>query len=273
MNTCDMEEKKMMKKIGLILLALICLFAALSYAEIAVWDCPECGRKGNTGKFCGGCAHPAPWNESEKKVPTTVAVGDILTFGRYEQDSNLNNGMEPLEWIVLDYDETENKALLLSRFGLDAKPYHREDTTITWENCFLRSWLNGAFLETAFTEEERHAILKTDVDNSKRQGNSGWNTDGGSNTMDQFFLLSYQEVSEKYFMNGESRTCKVTPYAISSGVYTSNGNGWWWLRSPGRSQNYAARVVSDGSLGNGVVNFDRGCVRPACWLKLDSGVF
>lgn len=25
------------------------------------WDCPECERKGNTGNYCGGCGHAAPW--------------------------------------------------------------------------------------------------------------------------------------------------------------------------------------------------------------------
>ena len=27
----------------------------------AGWTCPECGKKGNTGNYCGKCAHPAPW--------------------------------------------------------------------------------------------------------------------------------------------------------------------------------------------------------------------
>ena len=30
-------------------------------AEHAPWDCSECGRTGNTGQYCGGCSHPAPW--------------------------------------------------------------------------------------------------------------------------------------------------------------------------------------------------------------------
>ena len=29
-------------------------------------------------------------------------IGDILTFGRYEQDDNEENGPEEIEWIVLD---------------------------------------------------------------------------------------------------------------------------------------------------------------------------
>lgn len=29
-------------------------------------------------------------------------VGSIVTFGRYEQDGNPDNGQEKIEWIVLD---------------------------------------------------------------------------------------------------------------------------------------------------------------------------
>lgn len=31
-----------------------------SLGETTVWNCPECGRTGNTGNFCGGCGYPAP---------------------------------------------------------------------------------------------------------------------------------------------------------------------------------------------------------------------
>ena len=29
-------------------------------------------------------------------------VGDVITFGTYEQDNNLENGAEPIEWQVLE---------------------------------------------------------------------------------------------------------------------------------------------------------------------------
>ena len=31
------------------------------------WDCQKCGKKGNTGEYCGQCGHPAPWNDTETK--------------------------------------------------------------------------------------------------------------------------------------------------------------------------------------------------------------
>lgn len=34
---------------------------------------------------------------------------------------------------------------------------------ITWEQCTLRAWLNGDFCNEAFTEEEKAAILVSDL--------------------------------------------------------------------------------------------------------------
>ena len=36
------------------------VMTATAICEHAIWDCPECGRTGNKGKFCGECGHPAP---------------------------------------------------------------------------------------------------------------------------------------------------------------------------------------------------------------------
>ena len=40
-------------------LFMICILLP-TYSEQVIWDCPECGKTGNTGNFCGKCAHPAP---------------------------------------------------------------------------------------------------------------------------------------------------------------------------------------------------------------------
>ena len=261
----DMKSAK--GRIAVVLLALVCLFAGISNGERAAWDCPECGRKGNTGNFCGNCAHPAP------EAGPVYAVGDIITFGHYEQDNNLNNGQEAIEWIVLDYNETEKKALLLSRYGLDTKPYHGYgNTNGIWGNCFLRSWLTGKFFRAAFTAEEQQKILKTNVDNSMSQGYSEWDTNGGNDTIDRIFLLSYREAIEEYFKDNESRTCKPTAYAIAQGasVSSSDGNGWWWLRSPGFTPSQATCVGNDGAHYSESLSEESGCVRPALWLNLDS---
>ena len=221
----------------------------------------------------GRVAYPANsrWEKTWPITRPTVAAGDIVTFGHYEQEHDLSNGSEPIEWIVLAAED-EN-VLLLSKYGLDAKPYHDRLVAITWEECALRSWLNTDFLQSAFTSDEQSAILLTNVDNSEEQGYKEWKTNGGNDTQDRVFLLSYKEAFGAFFGDDSSRICQATPYAIMQRAYTSeSGNCRWWLRSPGDIQSYAAYVFRDGSRSHLNVNFESACIRPAFWLNLDSEI-
>ena len=209
-------------------------------------------------------------------------IGRVVVFGQYVQDF-YSASSEAIEWIVLDYDDKEHKALLLSRYGLDAKPYNDEDTSVNWEQCTIRNWLNGEFLQTVFSAEERKAILTTEVDNGVLQGYSKWHGEGGNNTQDQMFLLSYAEanryfkVAENISLNTKARVAP-TSYAIRMGAMTDTYSrttndeeaGWWWLRSPGNFQNKAAMVNANGSLIDGSVIYNWCVVRPAFWLNLES---
>ncbi len=210
-----------------------------------------------------------------------VPMGSIMTYGTYPQTEE-GTDQTPIEWIVLDYDEANKKALLLSRYGLDAAPYNKDYNAITWERCTLRTWLNSEFLKKAFSAEEQSAILVTDVDNSSVQGFSEYDADGGNNTQDHIFLLSYAEANRCLGVTHddyENIMSRVTPtaYATAHGALTSVSDqtadgmpaGWWWLRSPGRSQDLAAAVLSDGSLIQDGVGHDDYVVRPAFWLNLD----
>ena len=47
-------------------------------------------------------------------------AGDHVFFGQYEQDNDLKNGPEPIEWLVLE-DDGES-ILLLSRYCLASMP-------------------------------------------------------------------------------------------------------------------------------------------------------
>ena len=208
----------------------------------------------------------------EEKLAPYKSVGSTVTFGSYEQDNNSSNGKEDIEWIVLANDG--NKSLLISHYALDGQSYHSKDESVTWETCSLRPWLNGTFLNAAFSVDEQDAIQQTSVDNSKSQGNSRRSTNGGNNTTDQIFLLSYTE-AEKYFDSNSDRICKPTAYAKAKGAYTNDsGSGEWWLRSPGSFQSYAAVVYAGGSLGgSSSVDYSCGLVRPAFWIDLESEYF
>ena len=206
-----------------------------------------------------------------------TGVGNIVTFGSYEQDNDTSNGAEPIEWIVLDSED--GKSLLISKYALDTLPYDTKYSNVTWETCSLRGWLNEDFLETAFTEEKQGSIIDSEINNAN---NSRYGTEGGKDTTDKIFLLSKEE-AETYFSSDEERMCAPTEYAIAQGAWTSDDHRTaegeaacvWWLRSPGGNCSFAARVSTDGfvnDLGRNV-NDDSHCVRPALWINLDSGLF
>ena len=212
-----------------------------------------------------------------------VQTGSYLTFGTYPQTAD-GTDETPIEWLVLE--RNGNKALLVSRYNLDAQPYNTEWTDITWEKCTLRTWLNRTFMNKAFTWNEKNSIVLTDVDNSKNQGYSKWDTDGGKNTQDKIFLLSYAEAN-KYFgvesrgHSGSDENVKppvaTTAYAFAQGADCAPASGKkvgvWWLRSPGSIQLHAACVYFDGSLGSCSASYDGICVRPAMWVNLKSDIF
>lgn len=95
--------------------------------------------------LCTGAAFAA----DEAENASNYEIGDIVTYGNYEQDGFYSNGEETIEWIVIARDR-DNHALLLSRYCLDALPYNEDGGDVTWEDSSIRAWLNGEFLESAF---------------------------------------------------------------------------------------------------------------------------
>ena len=192
--------------------------------------------------------------------------GDYIKFGSYTQDNS--DHKRTIEWLVLDVKG--EKALVISKYALDCKPYNTEDTSVTWETCTLRKWLNNDFINSAFSADEKAMIPTVTVSAGK---NPEYSTDPGNATQDQVFLLSITEAN-KYFGSNSARQCEPTDYAVANGAYVNsdNGNCWWWLRSPGSDQDDAAYVYGNGvvyELGDDVDN-DYGAVRPALWIDLNS---
>ncbi len=222
-----------------------------------------------------------------KKQWEVTQTGKCIVFGHYPQTKDGKDNT-PIEWLILERDGLN--ALVVSKYGLDAQPYNISCTDVTWEKCTLRTWLNDTFYNKAFSADEQAAILTTNVDNSKSQCYSGWNTSGGNNTQDKVFLLSYAEAN-KYFgveywqNNGATDKVKSrvapTAYAIAQGAGKTSSYktvdgidaGWWWLRSPGPYPDRAAYVLTDGSLHYSGVRGDSGSVRPALWVNIESKIF
>ena len=203
-----------------------------------------------------------------------ASVGDVVTFGSYEQDNDKNNGKEDIEWIVLAQEK--NRLLVISRYGLDVKRF--AERSATWETSELREWLNNSFLQNAFDAYEQSMIPEVTVPAHK---NPSYTQNPGNATQDKVFVLSAKEADE-YFASKDERACHATPYAIDQGAYVlpKNENCQWWLRTPG---NFDGRVcgvdyfgcisligsdTSDGLAGSGGV-IARNAVRPSLWIEYE----
>lgn len=208
--------------------------------------------------------------------------GDKVKFGSYE---NGKEGKKPIEWLVLEL--SDKGIFLLAKHVIDIREYHgKMDDSTTWETCDLRKWLNSEFLNTAFDERQRVMIAHTKC---HTDDNPMYETEGGNDTQDQIFLLSINEV-EKYLTSESDIEVELPSNIDRKFDSIVSYNLRWWLRSPGKSSNYAAGVYSDGAIDYDgcVVNYNyrlksrwdedyikmiydiNECVRPALWINLES---
>ena len=185
---------------------------------------------------------------------SSADVGDTVIFGTYEQDGDLSNGTEPIEWRVLA--EEDGKLLLISVHGLDAVNFNdKASDGNDYEKSTLRAWAESFFTEVAFSEEGQGAIS------------------------DDVFFLSIEE-AEKYFSSDDDRTCYPTEYAKQRGVTTDVDDGAcaWWLRSPGEGGRSRAadvlycpgEVYAYGDTVNYSIEGKGGTARPAVWVDANS---
>ncbi len=102
---------------------------------------------------------------------TNTDVGDEVIFGYYEQDNDLTNGSEPVEWIVLD--NQGDRILVLSKKVFLHNNELRPDVNVTagpWEDSYIRAYLNSEFMDNVFTSSEQDRILETTVINDNSDG-------------------------------------------------------------------------------------------------------
>ncbi|MBQ2862661.1 MAG: hypothetical protein IJE84_00625 [Clostridia bacterium] len=189
-----------------------------------------------------------------------LKAGELVSFGRYEQDAQGSNGKEDIEWIVLESSDTT--VTLISRYVLDCVMYHEnKDAPAYWSSASLRAWLDGEFVNAAFSDAEASLLVSMNNDNPD---NDRCGTKGGDATLDRVYLLTIAEAER--LLDAEQLVGIPTKYAVDRGVYTKDEyvGTYWWLRSPGATQNSAAKVNGDGKIdvrGSGV-NYSSYGVRP-----------
>ena len=149
-------------------------------------------------------------------------IGDTVNFGKYyKYDKEI---LDPLEWIIIDKNDETQTALLITKEIIDFKRYYNDVFFIdykeymNWGKSDIRKWLNDDFYNTAFSENEKNAISKTETYYTYRDRTNanyvGGKVEDGS-TNDNVFLLSLEEL--QFYFNSESiRNVASTDYAIDN---------------------------------------------------------
>ena len=247
-------------------------------------------------------ANPDQSKINNPRSSNGVVTWDCVYFGNYWQNdtngdgtADTNDSKEPIKWRVLSVDGKD--AFLIADQNLDCQRYNTPFTNVTWKTCTLRSWLNGYgssenesgtdysssganFIDNAFSSSEKSAIYQSNLINAN---NPEFGTEGGDKTPDMIFLLSYYDAinndygfSTDYIKYDDARFAKNTEYAKAAGARTESGgsydgNGDWWLRSPGVGSDFAMIVVDRGDVNRyGYDVYESSGVRPALHLNLSS---
>ena len=214
---------------------------------------------------------PAPEPESSAPVPAApkgaLKPGDAMRFGRYAQDG-VGKPLKAIDWIVLETNGTTAK--LISKYVLGASKYDGFLGASRWEGSELRKYLNGTFLNEAFSKEERDRLVPMEVTAAK---NPKYSTNPGRATRDKVAVLSMQE-AEQYLPQKADRVGMPTKIARERGVDSGvkkEDSCYWWLRNPGGNRKLAAMVDPEGEIGDFgyVVNAVSFGFRPVICLELE----
>ena len=193
-------------------------------------------------------------NETSK-----IGIGQHITFGQYEQDNILDNGKEPIEWIVIDKNDSLNSLTLLSKDIIDWLPYHTKNENVDMEHFYIHEWLN-TFLRNKDAYFVNEAFSKEEVDKYQLRA----------------FLLGLDDI-ENYL--GYDVKCSKTEYANSKS--NDPDNCAWWFNDneitlsgwyPDGVRYWHVGTVNDythNELGiSSEIIVNSSGVRPALWLKL-----
>ncbi|MDD6136020.1 MAG: InlB B-repeat-containing protein [Lachnospiraceae bacterium] len=231
--------------------------------------CTECGMMIQKGKELPAVGKYGISNPTKDMYGNRVY--DRIYFGNYWQVDTNQDGLAdkkddktPIRWRVLSVEG--DKALIMADQILDYM--YDEDSSYIWDTSSVRSWLNGydstgvdgkdyvndypSFIGTAFTGNERNAILDTNLDNTLpstiAKTKKDWcrfntyydtfNLSTSVNTTDKIFLLSTAEtrntkygfisnfgIDEEWGYVGDTRDCHEYTRMLCGSDFSYNQRG------------------------------------------------
>ena len=204
-----------------------------------------------------------------------MEIGQSLYYGTYEQNNDISDGSEDIEWLILD--KQPGRILVISRYILDARCYNNEITGNPWKSSDIRSWLNNEFLNEAFTKGEQTNIIESNIPAPQNHMSS---TDQGGATIDKMFLLDEAEFEEYFELMMPGMWAVRTDFTkgkltADTWILRSKGDSWEYDRNPGiwpwnkdiAVINLVAQISGNDFIYNGTEEENENGIRPAMWLK------
>ena len=154
---------------------------------------------------------------SEYDKNCVVDAINIVVFGKFEQDNDLNNGKECIEWIPVAKEDDKvllvSKNVLFTTVDQNQIAVNNDDFALEthyYEKSFYREYLNGSFYNECFNDYEKSKILVSSIENFTNNNDSSLTY----KLEDKIFMLSKLEI-EKYFMNNKQLyTSKCTDFSL-----------------------------------------------------------
>ena len=94
--------------------------------------------------------------QKSSSISKKIKFNQLVKFGKYEQDNNLLNGKEDIEWRVIR--EKEGKYLLLSDKILDVVDLSNDIEVNSFENSYAYNFANIIFFDEAFSESDKEKL-------------------------------------------------------------------------------------------------------------------
>lgn len=216
--------------------------------------------------------------ELKEKIKN-LEVYDTFYFGETEQDNDLENGAEPIEWIILE--KKEDKVFVISKNVIEWLTFcafydvrTEGDITISTTNEFTwklernqqRAWLTNELYAEGFTENEKELIMETHNVTEDVTILRIWELESD----DYLYVPSKKEVET--YVDGQLRQANMTPYVAEKAKREQEEAICWAVRNGGENQEsrnrlYVLQITEQGEFRDAPTSSLMG-VRPVMWLDI-----